>query len=357
MLGVLACLLVAASGASAAQQRFEIHERRLELLVRFEQQGYEGSITTKGHKQVTLLLRKGKSEIEARTSGRVTQHGIEASFGELGRVSLRFEGERVQGSGKYPFFLGRSGESGGVHPCRGREPVLEKGIFEGMFEFGGKEGLPHLIAKRVSGMVQRRYRRVCPAGGRDLAAAFQAQLGKMQITSLRAQGRIGEAKVIFEANAIDLRPVLGRGLGVLYSFWARTVEQRGGVRLTRGVRDQGEEGSFLFSGKGPKAQSATVTPKQPFTGSAEYRKEPGSPASWSGTLTASIPNLGLVPVAGPGFRARLCRFTYRALIDNGKCLPEPDRRPQLLSELSALAIQGSGSQSQAFWDVRLSWSR
>src|SRR4051812_16870925 len=100
--GALLCALVACSLAATpvaaakgrgAKPRFEVHERALRLSLKVKaSNGYEGWVTTQGHKRVTLTLQKGNARVEARTSGRVTRRGIEAEFGKLGRISVRFRG-------------------------------------------------------------------------------------------------------------------------------------------------------------------------------------------------------------------------------------------------------------------------
>ena len=71
-----------------------------------------------------------------------------------------------------------------------------------------------------------------------------------------------------------------------------------------------------------------------------------------------MPGVGRVPLTGQGFKSALCSLTVEELLDGHRCLrrrsePEPDS----LAALTRASTQGSGSQSQAFWDARLSWSR
>ena len=83
------------------------------------------------------------------------------------------------------------------------------------------------------------------------------------------------------------------------------MERRQGVRVTRSVSiEEASPGSFLFhQKKGETPRSATIAVPQPFTGTAEYLKEPGRPASWVGPLAAHLPGAGLVALPGPGFPA------------------------------------------------------
>ncbi|HEV7483061.1 MAG TPA: hypothetical protein VGO13_08170 [Solirubrobacterales bacterium] len=91
-----------------------------------------------------------------------------------------------------------------------------------------------------------------------------------------------------------------------------------------------------------------LDPPPPFVGSASFRDPADGPPSWTGPLSISLPGAPAVQLAGPNLAARLCR--NHSLLRECK-VPLPPRRD------GRARAQGSGSQSQAFWDVRLSWSR
>jgi hypothetical protein len=334
-----------------AKPRFEVHERSLSLLMFLEaSNGYKGSVTTRGHRQVTLTLRKGYTTIEARTRGRVTRHGINARFGDLGKISVRFRGK--------PFSLAFPGDKEGKRRCRGRKSEFESGLFRGTIRFRGENGFTQVSSKRVRGFVDRHYRRVCRRDPEDsFARVLKRLIELMPVTTLRANARVERTNVRFEAAAIDFRPILGPGVGLAYVASAQTMERDRGMRLTRSVSAEGDEGSFLFR-RGKKApRTATVAPPRPFVGTAKYLKEPGSPASWAGSLAARLPGAGLVAMTGPNFRVVTCNMTLGALL-KGRCRPGSGRtQSQTLLRLGRALPQISGSQSQLFGDARLSWSR
>jgi hypothetical protein len=344
-LGVVACLLAGASAAVAApgpaKPGFDVHERRLSTLLAVgASNGYEGLIATRGHKQVILALFKGKTVFAARTSGRATRRGIEADFGEMGSVSVRFD---AGSTGKGSDAGGSAGivadtldrRSGNASRCRGRKPVFEEGVFRGRIRFEGENGFARIDSRRAAGFVNRRYRQVCRRSSKKdtLSAALEQVLGKLRYTTLQAQGRVNGTGLLFEAKAISFSPRPGREAGVGYEFTALSVEHREGMRLMRGVTAEGDEGSFLFSKKGATPQTATITPQKPFTGAAEYVEEKGAPASWTGTLAARLPGAGLVPLTGPRFRADLCRLTFVAVLDGEKCLQGTESPRGLLADL------------------------
>lgn len=337
--------------AEARPQRAEVHERSLRLFAIVEaSNGYRGWVETQGHKRVTLTLRKGETTIEARTSGRVTRHGIDARFGSMGRISVRFRGR--------PLSLPRRGEEDGKGRCRGRDPEFESGLFSGTIRFRGENGFTELDSKSASGYAERRYRRVCrpkPKEEPSIGELFERLFGLMPVTALRAHDRVDGANALFAAAAIDFRPIFGPGF-LIYAFSAQTVERRDGMRLRRSISAEGGDRSFHFRRTRKAPRAATVRAPKPFTGTAKYRKEEGSPASWLGSIVVRLPGAGPVAMSGPGFKAGTCNVTFAGLTA-GRCLPGSGpaqfRSPARLSRLA----QGSGSQSQLRWDARLSWSR
>jgi hypothetical protein len=338
--GALLCALVACSlsGTAAAasdrgpKPRFEVHERTLRLSLEVKaSNGYEGRVTTQGHRRVTLTLQKGNALVEARTSGRVTRRGIDAKFGELGRISVRFRGNRSLASSF----------GAGERRCRGHKSELEKGVFSGTIRFRDEKDFAQIGARQATGYVERHYRRVClpKPGGASLKAAFEKLFGAIRLTVLRANGRVADANVVLQASAIDFSPILGPRSDLLYSVGATSVERHEGVRLTRTVSATTDADSFLFPHKrGTTPRWATVAPPKPFTGVAEYLREPGSPAGWAGSLAAHLPGAGLVALTGPGFRADMCHLTFATLLDGNSCLPKPGQTQ--LRSLSSLALPG-----------------
>jgi hypothetical protein len=262
----------------------------------------------------------------------VTRDGIEARFGELGRIAVRFDAGPKSNTGDLGLFDRRNNKGS---RCRGREPVSEGGAFEGRIQFEGENGFTRIDSRRAGGFVQLRYRQLCQRGTKDdfLPAALERFLGKLRSTTLQAQGRTDGDRVLFEADAIDFSRLLGPEDEPGYEFSALSVEHREGMKLTRSV--SGSQGSFHFRRGSSPPRTATVTPEQPFTGSAEYVKEKGKPASWSGTLAVRLPGAGLVPLTGPRFRSDICLLTFPAKLKGARCLPGSLPSLGLLSEFGA----------------------
>ncbi|HVX33065.1 MAG TPA: hypothetical protein VHA80_07985 [Solirubrobacterales bacterium] len=74
-----------------------------------------------------------------------------------------------------------------------------------------------------------------------------------------------------------------------------------GVTITAVALGGGPEKKILEVSAG--GAEAVLTPGAPFSGSAGYAGE----GSFTGDLAASMPGLGTVAMAGPGFEAELAR--------------------------------------------------
>jgi hypothetical protein len=359
-IGVLAIALalLAMPAGAVAKQSFDVQERSLRSTLSVKgSNGFRGIVSTEGHKQVRLTLTKGDLVMELQTSGRVSRHGIEARFGDLATVSVRFQGAPDAAKPKPRRRESRSNPTPG---CSGRDPVVERGVFHGTIHFRGENDFARVDAKRAPGVVERRFRRVCkrsPLAG--LEGLFEELFGGLRLTLFEAHARVDGATVVFEAAKFDFGPILGAGASPSYAFIGRSTERREGVRITRAASIEEAEGGFRAGSPGALPQHATVAPPKPFLGSAKHLKQAGAPASWVGPLAVRLPGAGLVPLTGAGFKSALCGRTLDELRDRDRCLPPRDAEPESnsLAALARAAFQGSGSQSQAFWDARLSWSR
>ncbi|MGC1166268.1 MAG: hypothetical protein WA862_09165 [Solirubrobacterales bacterium] len=357
-IGILALalgLLAMPAGAAGAKPNFEVQERSLRLnLAIAGSNGFRGFVSTEGHKQVALTLIKGGILMDLRTRGRVSRHGIVARFGDLAKISVRFQDEPDAAGPK----RGRRGDS--ASGCSGRDPIVERGVFHGTIRFRGENEFTRIDAQRAPGTVEHRFRRVCK---QSLLAAFEAALeeifGSLRVDLLEARARVDGTNVAFEAASFDVGSLLGPGVPPSYGFVGRTVERGDGMRVIRVANVEGGGGTLLAGKPGANPQTATVVPPKPFLETAKHLKERGIPASWIGPLAVRLPGAGPVPLTGPGFKSAFCSLTLAELVDGTRCLPRrgDEPGPNSLAAQAMAAAQGSGSQSQAFWDARLSWSR
>lgn len=365
-LACLACALAslaAAPGTAVARPGFQVAERSLTLnLSAPAANGYSIQIATEGHRRVTLTASKGLVAATYRTSGHVDRHGIVADFGELGRISVRFEGERRPFPSLVPASL-RSLFPGLELPrrhCYGRKPVREVGSFRGVIRFEGENGFTAIDARRADGEVERFYTRVCertPGSAGKPVERAPGGFGDLRLSLLYAADRSPRRKVSFETVGFDFGEAL-RGLGGFAFAAATVVERTDGMLIVRKVLEIGDEGSVILSPRGKVPVTATIALPRPFRGTAKYRKEPGAPSSWSGSLAVRPPGAGLVPLTGPGFTAAVCRPSLTEILGNrclrraGVPLPQPAKpAAPIATRLNGLEwalAQGSGSQSHAF---------
>jgi hypothetical protein len=346
-LAIGAIALLALPGVASAKPGYEIQPRRLTLEFKSHaSHGYTVAVEAAGHRQVKLTASKGGFFATYTTSGRVSRDRIQADFGEFGRIGVRFRGRRL-----------RTGESPLPHrKCHGREPVKEVGSFFGTIRFKGERGFAELDASRASGSLRQSFRRVCTRGlhfgnarpGLGKGREEEPVLTFLAVASKSAGRRVSFGAVSAEANAGERSAKERENFAIVV---AKLDEKVGRVRVSRALLAFAKAGGVVVSQAGVVPVTATVALPKPFEGTADYREEPGTKPSWTGSLGVHLPGAGLVPLTGPDFGAVLCRV--KGLKKDG-CVREAESN---LGESSAGSAQGRGSQSQAFWDARLSWSR
>lgn len=364
LVAAIAALLSLPAGA-VAKPGYEVENRSLHLTMHAAAaNGYRLTVETRGHRQVLLTVSRGDTFVIYRTTGSISRRGIKVDLGSLGRISVRFAGERQP----FELFPGLNiplppGLALPHRDCHGKRPVREVGRFRGTIQFRGENGFTRLQTHRARGEVGRFYRRVCKRGSLTFSRPRQnaGLFAGVRINLLVATDHSRNRTVGFEALDLAFGPgdqELDELLGAIAVTWLR--ERREGLRILRGAIASGDEGSLLTSPPQAQPVTATVALPESISGTAEYRKEVGSPASWVGSLEARLPGAGVVPLTGPGFSATLCRmplaqlappFDNRCLRRSGAALPES------LVVGTAISAQISGSQSQLFGDARLSWSR
>ncbi|MDX6622346.1 MAG: hypothetical protein QOE75_278 [Solirubrobacterales bacterium] len=322
-------LALGATTVAAAPPNWEEQPRSLRLtLLMPASNGYEAVLTTEGHRRVTLSFVKGGSFVAYRTSGRVSRTGIEADFGPIGSVSVRFRGRLL------PRFFAGSYLPRGLFPqrkCSGRKPQRLRGSFRGRIELAGERSFATVDAKAVRGEVIRTYRRLCePAGDGGLfgiaalslasrAAGEQEDgnleelLSSIRLNTLTAAGHEGSRQAYVVAMDIEVSGKLRRLERKLKPFaLAGSRERHEGLLIERGVFVEGESKAMVASPPRKQPISARLAFPKPLEGEATLLVPKGERRSWTGTLLARLPGIGGVPLAGPGSSAVLCR---KALFD------------------------------------------
>jgi hypothetical protein len=338
---LLICALVAllalpVAGASA-KPGYVVKPKSLRLNLSLPaSNGYFVSIQTEGHRKVSLKVSKGSIFATYTALGRVTRKGIEADFGDFGRVSLRFEPksrftpQRFSGVPIPPSLRQK---------CKGKKSVGERGLFLGSVSFKGERGYTRVSARRLKGRVVRSYKRVCKrrAGAaasktepRQETIGFSAQAQRFGVTrfllGVESSFSFSEEEVVSTIAFAGERKKIGR------------------VGVTKILLVLGELDSIEISPRGKRPVTAEVKMRKPFEGTASYLQEGKAPPTWTGTLGLRLPGSGLIPLAGQEFEAEVCRAVSEDEFE--RCIES------ILTD-SVLA-QGSGSHSQPLALARLS---
>lgn len=248
--------------------------------------------------------------------GRATPTSIEASFGDLGRISLRFHP-----SGRELHATRRAG-------CKRPHglPIARIGLFVGELRFRGEDGYTSARVHRVhGGSIDLRGLIRCLLRGRssDRAALLPSvtlpidlrpfgigahQLGgqpdatgvrthpshRPKPTVLFSEYKLPLARTIFAAGM--------RGSGRAH-FLAFEASSEGSIGIARIALATAKQSAFSSD---DSLSRATVAPPAPFSGSAAFEHGPGSSKSWTGSLAVSFLGEHL-PLAGPPFEAQLVR--------------------------------------------------
>jgi hypothetical protein len=280
--------------------------------------GYAVQVLTIGRRFVVLSASKGHVGAVYSTRGRISGNRIRARFGNLGRISVRF------------------------HPsshCSGATAIEDRGTFWGVIRFSGEHHYTSVDARSARGFAIRPGRDACEGGHRARSAAA---LPTERLTTHLAAVSKRSGRVV----SVD---VLGSRQPRLW-VQASTLERRGKMEVRRvAYAVVGGPNAFLSSGAGEHPAFAILRPPKPFSGTGAFEEGADLAQSWTGSLAVWLPGAGKVRLAGPRFASSFCR---RPSGDSGCALFPPVQR-----RVGFAQPQGSGSQSQALRDTRLSWSR
>lgn len=216
------------------------------------------------------------------TRGVTSPKRIEASFGDLGSIAVRF---KPSGSPRQ-----QRPDKG----CRGRGEDVQRGAFLGKIVFEGEQSYMTLDASRAPGREAVTFKQVCSAqGGEGAQDPFESTV--LTANSKGAHASLFAFKLIPKAHQAGCICVLSASIDESLSHLKiiRTASARLGAK------------TFTTTTSDEVPAVATIIPPAPFSGSARYEKTKGSPATWSGSLSVSFPGLGVVPLAGPDWMAEL----------------------------------------------------
>jgi hypothetical protein len=232
------------------------------------------------------------------TGGRVGRDGIEADLGRFGHVDLHFSGAPEK-------YVERFQNCGGNY-----RQIVHTGTLTGNLEFAALAGPPPVDLESVEGEIRGPTKGVCkprrviigpetPRPTARAAAGFESPSEE-----LRARRRSKVRTIEVDATRVT---------GEIVLMAASSTRGFGNVLVATSVRPPfqggpGEAGRLTTTGKADLPTGATMRVAAPFSGVGRYRRSPGRPPTWLGSLMAVIPGEGKLHLAGPGFRAIVCGY-------------------------------------------------
>jgi hypothetical protein len=317
-LAILVCALavLAVPAIATAKPGYTVKEKSLHLRLKLPaSNGYSASIKTNGHRQVVLNISKGGFFARYTALGKVSRKGIEADFGKLGQVSLRFRSKRRYHPSLIPgLYLPRFLRD----RCKGRRAVGETGVFVGNLRFEGEHGFTRIRVNRRKGNVTRSYRRVCKGN-----FPFANKLREEGVFLVAEAKRFGVTRALATVEAT----VSAKGKKVSVTIAVAAEQKKAGrVAVSKVIVLIEPLDSVAISPIGKSPLRAKVKLRKPFEGAATYLDDGSAPPTWTGSLGIRLPGSGLVPLAGPEFETEFCRGEGEAFED---CLNSVAEEPLL----------------------------
>ncbi len=219
--------------------------------------------------------------------GKVSATSIKASFGSLGRVSLRF----------HP--TGPVTKTKPRRHCLGPDHyTIRAGVFVGTVRFRGEDGYTTAVAHRILGKSVTPPELVCfdsiQSILREFGLSLPSKKKKPKVTRLRAGWREAVGSTYLEASR-------KRDEATFVTVHERT---EGELAIYRSAYAKAPASSF---GAQRSLSQATFRPPAPFTGTGLFRRDSQGTKLWSGSLAISFPGEPNVPLTGPRFKTQLTR--------------------------------------------------
>jgi hypothetical protein len=256
--------------------------------------GYRIQIAQTQPGSLYVIARKRKASVTYFVhSRRSAGEGIVATLPGVGRISARFRP------------IGRAVERGLPDSCKGRGNLVQHGTFVGAIKIEGEQSYTEVDATHVKGKVTRSFRRVCDDNG---GGSFHFPPFRYSI--LVASSKRGHENIGFFAARSESKkqPALN---SVVFS--ASSTERRGSMLVDRSIFAFGKLETFAVDG----LQAASLSPPQPFTGTASFQQISPKAGSWTGSLSAELPGVGPIALAGPEFSSALCNRQRCVGVEDG----------------------------------------
>jgi hypothetical protein len=282
---LLGAIALALPGAAQAGQSPTMH------LSLHAAGGYRVTVSGFGQTVGLSVARPGPSQHSGATTtyiarGELGADTIEAGFGALGQLSMRF-----QPSGKVVYGKGQQGCAG---PGR---TITRFGRFVGSLRFRGEGGYVSVRVHRAKGKTRSPDSPQCTGSSGEPAGSTQVgdapEHGKR--TTLRAGFRLGLHDLSLEASSARAGHA---------RYVAISEQSQGQIAIYRDAYVQASPRTFATDSA---LSFASVSPPPPFSGTGTLRRAANGSRSWAGSLAVSFLGAADVPLAGPQFRTALTR--------------------------------------------------
>lgn len=221
-----------------------------------------------GHSGSIFIFTSGPGgSVSYKAPATVTETSMQADLGELGEISVTFQGTNR------PLH---------VPACAKEKTRFESGHYEGTIDFHGEEGYTDVEATTAPASIS-----VFCFGPFESGPAGPPRGARLHVRSA--------------ALGPDLF-VSKRRPGAAALIFASTSEHTNGISIERfvGLRMPGTD--FKYD---RQLRTATVRPPAPFSGSAHFDLGKKAGRRWNGDLTVNLPGRTGVPLTGPALRATL----------------------------------------------------
>jgi hypothetical protein len=220
--------------------------------------------------------------------GTVTEHRIAASFGEFGKVDVRFRP------------TGRVVESGRRRRCRGADHFTSQlGVFVGGVRLSGEGHYFAVQSHRVKGRIRSPLQLHCasrsphPFSSSSSLARPVPEQPSFTPTFLIATWR----------HAVSSLELVTLRVGKTTLFAAINEESLGSVaRMRFALTTAPAKKTFAHN---EALTGATITPPEPFHGKGTYSAASDGTTTWTGPLSVSFPGAPRLRLTGEEFKATL----------------------------------------------------
>ena len=297
----------AANAGPAAKAKTRVHPEM--TLISFHVPGTKGwrlSVST----EISGKAKRQKIGVEAHgpEDESVGYEGVHARVGAdgtiaarlpgLGRIDVRFEQSHE-----------RAIEFIAPKNCTGDGPlVARRGLFRGTIEFHGERGYTEVARRSARGEILETPRQVCRDTERHIRPIGGGSAEPRRLHALVVGGP-PDNHLRFTATSFPPGPApSGQSSPTVYFDAYYTMHRNGIVVFARADAAGGSAKFSILEAPGAPTE-ATVEPPAPFAGSATFRLESPTTASWSGDLSVEVPILGKIDLTGPRFWSGLCTGT------------------------------------------------